>query len=178
MSSISSLHFRVFSQYFLLIAIVFGIGYYYRLDAGHKTVAPVEIASPTMLKASSSYANSYPEHRFCSDKAWKKYLSTSSYPRYNGVGNIGDYDVSFNIELHPDGTITGRYYNTNGTKLDVNGYIESSSGDLHIHLGHGSELSNWTLSPISHASSTSKYVYEGTWGRKNRPSHIIITPEK
>ena len=189
MTSIASLHVRAFSQYLLLIAVVFGIGYYKHngfnfddltsqdLNFWKTSEKNSEKVTPHRLTATYTSANAYPEIKFGSDKAWHKYLKTSSYPRYDAEGNIGDHTVGFNIELRPNGTFVGRYYNTNGIKLDVNGYVEKSSGDLHIRLGHGSELSNWTLSPITRESTASKYVYEGVWGRKNKSSRIIITPE-
>ena len=191
MTPTNSLLIRAYLQLLLLVVIVFGIGCYKRdglnfdginlksftfWDSSDKDKTSTTVA-PTRLMAVYTSANAYPEVKFLSDGAWKNYVSTSTYPRYDGKGNIGTDNVGFNIELRPNGTMVGRYYNANGTLLDFNGYINSSTGDLHIHLGHGKELSDWTLTPVSSESSRSRYVYEGTWGRRNKPSRIIITPE-
>ena len=204
MTTYTAIRMRAFSQFALLIAIIFGIGYFQgnhiSLFGGSdshsvKTEAPAsektetytstaeetpasEETQLTRLAATKSPAYDYPDMKFGSDEAWDDYLSSSrakNLKLYKGVGHIAGQDVSMVFGLRPDGTMIGRYRHSNGTQLDVNGYV-SSYGDLYIHLGHASERSNWHLEPTESKSTTDRYVYDGTWGRRNKPSRMAITP--
>ena len=188
MTTYAAIRMRAFSQFALLIAIIFGIGYFQgnhislfgRSDSHSvKTETPAsEETQLTRLAATKSPAYDYPDMKFGSDEAWDDYLSSSrakNLKLYKGVGHIAGQDVSMVFGLRPDGTMIGRYRHSNGTQLDVNGYV-SSYGDLYIHLGHASERSNWHLEPTESKSTTDRYVYYGTWGRRNKPSRMAITP--
>lgn len=87
-------------------------------------------------------------------------------------GEINGYEVGFEAILASDNRIYGRYMHSNGTKLDVNGVIDSY-GNLIIKLGHGSATSYWVLK--NRSSSDNCIGYDGTWGRKSLPSWLQIT---
>lgn len=60
----------------------------------------------------------------------------------------------------------------------MNGYIDSDNV-LHIRLGHGSEISYWTLrSNDSKATDTGSFAYKGEWGRKDKKTEMVFTIEK
>lgn len=94
----------------------------------------------------------------------------STHEFFNASGAIDGNSVRMRCWLTEDGEIHGRYTHENGTKLDANGYIKPD-GDLYIQLGHGSSKSEWRLSPVV---SESGLRYEGTWGRKNKPSYLTF----
>lgn len=180
MSEITSIHIRAYLQYILLMCVIIGLGYYLRShDSGHGSIDQTEANLPSQLVVTGTPANTYTNKKLGSNKAWQKYLSSdeaATLPLYNTEGTISKYDVTMQFIVTPDGSIIGRYHNANGTNLDVNGYIESPSGNLYIHLGHGSELSSCQFSLVESESSATAYVYQGTWGKKKKPAKLTITP--
>lgn len=175
-----SIHIRAYLQYTLLLCAVIALGHYMRAkNSSQDTSTQSEVVLPSQLVVTGTPANTYPAKKLGSEKAWQKYLSSdeaTSLPHYNAEGNISTYDVTMQFTVAPDGTIIGRYHNANGTNLDVNGYVESPSGKLYLRLGHGSELSTCQFSFVESISTSSSYVYQGTWGRKKKPARLIITP--
>lgn len=89
------------------------------------------------------------------------------------TGSIDGKNVTMHCWLTEDGEIHGRYRHENGTALDANGYLKSD-GSLYIQLGHGSEKSDWNLSPVNSELSDA-YRYEGYWGRKQKPSYLVFS---
>ena len=94
----------------------------------------------------------------------------STHTYFHATGAIDDSNVTMRCWLTEDGEIHGRYRHENGTTLDANGFIQPD-GDLYIQLGHGSSKSEWRLSPVG---SESGIRYEGTWGRRHKPSYITF----
>lgn len=177
MSTKSSINRRAGFQLLLLVAVVFGIGFYNRCKSNHSASYEDDHVA---LYASSDYANGYPDVYLGSDESWNDYRK--SYLNYAGVipvvgdGHINNMNVSVDCLLFPDGTIVGRYVNSKGISLDVNGYVESESGELRIHLGHASAstLSSWYLHSIEWESDNENYVYEGEWGKKRLSSRMVF----
>lgn len=97
----------------------------------------------------------------------------STHQFLHARGMISNHDVDVECFLTENGELHGRYHNENGTRLDLNGYIQPD-GDLYIQLGHDSEKSEWRLHPVSDEISGT-YRYEGTWGRSNKPSFLVFT---
>ena len=123
--------------------------------------------------------NDYPEHFFGTDESFNKYVASldpSSYVRLNGSGDINDYAIDVSLIMNRYGTLIGRYHHSNGTNLDLNGYVDTYSGALYIRLGHAnnSTLSHWTLYP--EASYGNGFSYEGTWGKSALPSELTLWP--
>ena len=94
----------------------------------------------------------------------------STHTYFHATGAIDDSNVTMRCWLTEDGEIHGRYRHENGTTLDANGFIQPD-GDLYIQLGHAGSKSEWRLSPVP---SESGIRYEGTWGRRHKPSYITF----
>ena len=94
----------------------------------------------------------------------------STHTYFHATGAIDDSNVTMRCWLTEDGEIHGRYRHENGTTLDANGFIQPD-GDLYIQLGHAGSKSEWRLSPVG---SESGIRYEGTWGRRHKPSYITF----
>lgn len=75
--------------------------------------------------------------------------------------------------LTPQGYLFGRYFNENGTHLDVNGYVKRN-GNIEIQFGHKSETSFLTLSPYEKFSTDKSFAYKGVWGKKKNPIDLIF----
>ena len=126
-------------------------------------------------------ANTYPDYSIKTDRDWIEaaYPVINSYDgvRLTGAGYIGESDVSVDVILLENGQVAGRYRHENGTKLDFNGYVESSTGNLYVRLGHDydSTESYWTLRPVSTSDGDGFYVYEGEWGKSHKPSKLTLS---
>ena len=94
----------------------------------------------------------------------------STHTYFHATGAIDDSNVTMRCWLTEDGEIHGRYRHENGTTLDANGFIQPD-GDLYIQLGHAGSKSEWRLSPVG---SESGIRYEGTWGRRHKPSYLTF----
>lgn len=121
----------------------------------------------------------YPEYSFKSMSKWnarkKDLLADPANIPVTGKGYISKNDVSVDCILTENGELIGRYANENGITLDVNGYMDSDKV-LHIRLGHGSEISYWTLRPNeSKATDTDSFAYKGEWGRKGKKTEMVFT---
>ncbi|MDE6296808.1 MAG: hypothetical protein K2L89_03095, partial [Muribaculaceae bacterium] len=75
----------------------------------------------------------------------------------------------------PNNRIYGRYHNSNGTNLDMNG-VQDASGNIIIKLAHGDYTSYWVLKPESrgHYSGSGTYSYNAEWGKSDKPSYVDI----
>ncbi len=91
-----------------------------------------------------------------------------------GEGDIEGYPLSIDAVRLKDGRLFGRYRNDyNGVKLDINGAFDTND-DLVIKLGHKSEMSYWILKFVGTCEDGS-LQYRGTWGRKDKPTSLIIS---
>lgn len=121
---------------------------------------------------------SFPEEFFGTDERWHAYKSTQSGGNMllSGSGFISDNSIELECLLRPNGTVVGRYHNENGTNLDMNGMLSSGGDNLIINLGHDSNgtYSQWRLYPVDYESEDGWYVFEGTWGKSNKPSRLIL----
>lgn len=137
-------------------------------------------AMATSLPIVQSTYTDYPYYSFKSDKKWKKQkeslISEKNNTVIEGNGTLSHYNVSLDCVLTGDGAIIGRYHNENGISLDVNGFIVGDTRELKIRLGHGSETSYLSLSPVSDDKSIEKneYKYFGNWGKKKLPTEITF----
>lgn len=161
----------------IIVLLVFLLGLFLRQREDKEEIAD---AQPTQLIADGPvFADSYPAHKFESDEKWESYITslqdTSTVVLYRGEGKINDNDVAVKFALSPNGEMVGRYRHSNGTTLDLNGYIDSETGDLLVHLGHKKYQSDWKLTPDAENSTVSEYVYQGKWGSKQLPSTLTIT---
>lgn len=129
------------------------------------------------LPISGHAANKYPNYNIGSDYSYEldELASRDNVRVIRGEGYISDHNVAVNGVLLPNGSIVGRYHNENGISLDVNGYVDSYTGDVKIRLGHGSETSYWTLH--SEFRRGSAYQYSGEWGKKNKPTSMTFVLE-
>lgn len=178
MNTVSKIKIRAILQYCLVVAVVFFLGTWLRGKASAEEVAEETEKIFPGLPIYGDAKNDYPEVKLGSKKALNKYIKESPTNDIvlEGEGMISNHQVDVVCVLHPDGTVIGRYHNTNGTNLDLNGYIEPDSRNLKIHLGHedNKTLSNWILSPQDCETGQSSYHYVGTWGRKNLPSELTL----
>lgn len=126
------------------------------------------------LPISGHAANSYPDKRIGDDWDYYSddYLSRPGAKKISGEGYISKNSVAVEGVLLANGTIIGRYHNENGINLDMNGYVDSYTGDVKIKLGHNSETSYWTLH--SQMSRGNAYQYSGTWGKNDKPSEMVF----
>lgn len=167
---------KVALQLTVLVLVVFGAGYCINAYKG----APSEAAviSEYKLPIGGTPANTFPEKRFGSDRKFEKYLSGPEFKAddrlIDGQGKINKSNVEIHCVLKSNGQLIGRYRHENGTTLDVNGYIDSDTDELRIRLGHGRELSKWTLSPLKEKSSDNGFEYSGTWGKRNLESTMTL----
>lgn len=91
----------------------------------------------------------------------------------SGEGDIEGYPVSMRVARLKDGRVYGRYHNDyNGVKLDVNGAFDAHN-NLVIKLGHKSETSYWILH-YKGIIEDGHEIYEGTWGKSNKPSNLRL----
>ncbi len=97
------------------------------------------------------------------------------YYLMSASGYMDDTPVSFEAVVAPDNRVYGRYHNSNGTKLDLNGVVDSS-GNLIIKLAHGHYTSYWVLHPDGspHGSGTGTYYYTGPWGHQGKYTNMDI----
>lgn len=143
---------------------------------------PVEsISQAKGLPIKAMAAGYYPDYTIKTDYNWIEAavpeIDSADGIILNGYGHINNSDISVNVILLDNGQIVGRYHHSNGTKLDLNGYVDPSSGNLYIKLGHAydSTESQWTLWPISTDKERGVYVYEGEWGKNNKPSMLTLS---
>lgn len=126
----------------------------------------------------SRYINSYPT-TFSIRNLGKNWDWASDYhPEDVILFSEGILDKSFFrmvTYLTPSGYLYGRYYNDNGTSLDVNGYVKRN-GNIEIQLGHKSEASYMTLSPSEDISTDQSFAYQGVWGKKKKSVDLIFYP--
>ena len=166
---------------FLLVAVVaVSIGVWQRMDASGESIKhsekEVEIVEGLPVKNKS--ISEVKENRYGSDKKWnsfKKELDKENVI-YEGSGIINDKKVEVEFFLSPEGHVSGRYHHENGTKLDLNVYVDQSTGALIVQLGHESNktLSNWHLIPSITDNEKEIYEYEGSWGKNGLPSKLTV----
>ncbi|MCM1292543.1 MAG: serine/threonine protein kinase [Bacteroides sp.] len=82
----------------------------------------------------------------------------------------------FDIVIRPNGQIVGRYDNPDIVKLDVNGVVNPSTGDITILLGHESQQSKMRLHYEGMRYSDDAPYYVGIWGKKNKETHVTFYP--
>ena len=183
---LSSLNLGTFIKCALIVAIVYllpiGIDKWHSHDSSDKGAESKRSGSTLGLPVMNPSLTDYPEYSFKSMSKWnaskKELLANSENVRVTGNGYISKNDVSVDCILTEKGELIGRYANENGITLDVNGYIDSDNV-LHIRLGHGSEISYWTLRPNdSKAKDTDSFAYKGEWGRKDKKTEMVFTIEK
>lgn len=187
MSNISKIKQRTILQYLVLVAAVIFSGWVIRYKENKQTTINAEkqrIESKSLnpgISVSTNKASGYPNVKHLSDNAWNKYkkqlLSKRSDGQlFKGEGEINSKKVTVELILNSDGSLTGRYHHINGTKLDLNGYIDPSDGTLNIHLGHASDktLSTWTLKPTESDIKNGIYKYVGKWGKKGLSSNLTL----
>lgn len=133
--------------------------------------------SSDALPVKGHAANAYPDYRLGADweyeDRFENILSRASTRRFSGEGYISKSNIRIEGALLANGQLIGRYHNENGINLDLNGYVDSYTGELKIRLGHDSETSYWTLTPILRRGSD--YHYTGTWGKAKKPSDLTIS---
>lgn len=119
----------------------------------------------------SSYSRSMPDYHLGSDFSIYNDPLGMGEGAFRGSGFIDKNWVRVEFFVTRDGRIYGRYLNENGTKLDMNGFV-NPDGSLLINLGHrdNSTLSEWRLEPDPYAGSS----YRGTWGRSDKPSRLAV----
>lgn len=146
-------------------------GYPYDYWADSVAVVEEVVAVSEGLPIYGYAANRYPNYKIGNRDILDVLPSGIDGHTLTGSGYISQSSVSVNCVLLFNGQIVGRYHNTNGINLDVNGYVDSDTGTLHIKLGHDSEESLWTLYP-DYSPDYDVYVYTGVWGRSNKPSSM------
>lgn len=133
--------------------------------------------SSDALPISGHAANKYPDYNLGYDweyeEKFEDMLARPSTRRFVGEGYISKSNVSVEGVLLSNGQLIGRYHNENGINLDLNGYVDSYTGELKIKLGHKSETSYWTLAPM--VKRGSDYHFTGTWGKASKPSDLTIS---
>lgn len=120
-----------------------------------------------------SAANYYPNYTIGTDSKWVTKLPSSVSGYFiKGDGNIEGYPYDVDCLVLRNGQITGRYHNNyNGTKLDVNGYIDEYTGEIELRLGHGKSESEMTLEPVGERNGI--YNYKGYYhGSREKPTSI------
>lgn len=136
------------------------------------------VVLPGLPVPSSNRISDYPNYNFKSDKMWnsqkKSFLANDGYKLLDGEGRITNNSISLDCILTDDGSLFGRFHNSNGVKLDVNGYIDTETNQLKIKLGHDSDISFLNLSPTEDEESDGNilYQYSGTWGKKMLPAEF------
>lgn len=164
-------------QYALLILALLGVGYFMRENPS-KSELESSTELPLQLTITGKAVNNYPDLKFGSDISWERFYNNSkeysNCPLFIGEGTIDKHAIDFKFFLTPEGQLIGRYHNHNGIRLDFNGYIEKETGNLKVHLGHENERSQWDMSPSIEESSTTKFVYNGKWGKKGKPTKVTI----
>ena len=169
---------KITSQLFILVCVVFCWAFYMNnfYHANPKRPALTTAADEIMMIVGDA-ANAYPEMSFKSDRKWEKYLNDDSNAasgrRLTGKGFLSGDGITMNCLLRDNGQIIGRYSNSNGVKLDVNGYVDSKTNDIHIKLGHGKYESYLIMSPDGENKSKDEIKYTGSWGKKKKP--ICVT---
>lgn len=142
---------------------------------------PVSHSSVKGLPIKGRAAGYYPDYTIKSDNNWIEAavpeIDQADGIVLNGYGDIDYTDISVKVILLDNGQVVGRYYNSNGTKLDLNGYVDPSSGNLYIKLGHAydSTESHWSLRPVSTDNRQGIYAYEGEWGKSRKSSRLTFS---
>lgn len=181
MTPIAKINLKVTFQELLLVVIVFLIGCYMR---GNEMKAEREGALKAYATLTdvmdNTAAKEYPQYTFKSHEKWQKYINESLDENkgvmLEGVGKISKGEVRLSCFLQSNGHIFGRYENlSNKITLDVNGYLDPEDGSFHIRLGHKKEQSNMTLFPLKMEPEENRYVYKGTWGKKELPTEITFS---
>lgn len=175
MTSTGKITGRAIFQYLLIVAIVFCLGLWAQEES--EECNEKRSYNTQGLPITEYPAGEYPEIFLGSEEAWENHIANISEPLlYVGEGKINNQPVTVKFVLQPNGTIVGRYHNTNGVDLDLNGFVETSSGNLNIHLGHASDrtLSNWKLTYESTDDALQVYEFSGVWGKKELPSQLTI----
>lgn len=92
-----------------------------------------------------------------------------------GEGTLNDYGFRTIFRLEDTGYIYGRYYNSTGVQMDLNGFIESN-GNMKFQLGHNKDVSNMILSPFFYNDESGNEIitYNGTWQQKNKTLPVTI----
>lgn len=177
MTGIAKINLRAALQYFVLVGVIVLLGAWLRARDNRQEI-PDEIMYSPGLPFTGISVEDYPDVKLGSEKAWNKYVKDLSPDDilFEGHGFLSKHDVSVNCVLLSNGQLIGRYHNSNGTNLDLNGYIIPATGELKIHLGHSynKTLSNWSLSPVESNPEEGTFIYEGTWGKKNLPSQMTF----
>lgn len=118
----------------------------------------------------------YPEYRFGSTSKWQNFLeeheNQEGFMHLTGTGNLNYGSIEVDVLLIPGKQIIGRYRHENGTTLDFNGYLDQQN-NLFVHLGHGNELSDWTLHQDKYDNNS--VSYSGEWGRKHLASDLTLS---
>ncbi|MCH5328729.1 MAG: hypothetical protein J1E02_06890 [Coprobacter sp.] len=105
---------------------------------------------------------------------WNWKTEAEPYPLLlYGEGTLNHGAIHLVCHLTQKGILYGRYRHSNGTQLDVNGYIKKN-GDIDVQLGHGNETSFMSLYPLDNQSTQTKYPYFGKWGKKEAPVEITF----
>ncbi|MCH5241960.1 MAG: hypothetical protein J1F67_06005 [Muribaculaceae bacterium] len=167
-------------QFFFVIVIVAALGIWQRMDAAKENSKSNDVISQSIkglpVKDNSMYEPT--EYQFGSDKKWNNYKKKIEAENviYEGRGYISNHNVEVELFLTPQGQVAGRYHNENGTKLDLNGNVDASTGDLVIQLGHENNKTKsiWRLHPASTNIEDEIYEYDGTWGKKDLPSKLTL----